>query len=213
MLLGLSANSPYWRGDATGLASTRMPLFRAFPRVGIPPYYEDRQEYAASVPKIGILLAYFHLHPGAATNLDAQTRHELGLMVKASSNEMATRFSRELGLRQIQDVLNAYQFYDPKQGGGIWVGKHYGQGSERIGDPLDDHYHAATVRQLLRYFLRLEQGTLVSPAASRESSRPAAVLRPPPKTSPGNGTGSTRLSSSVTTWPTPKASTPTTACG
>ena len=129
--------------------------------------HPDRQEYAASVPKIGILLAYFHLHPGAATNLDAQTRHELGLMVKASSNEMATRFSRELGLRQIQDVLNAYQFYDPKQGGGIWVGKHYGQGSERIGDPLDDHSHAATVRQLLRYFLRLEQGTLVSPAASR----------------------------------------------
>ena len=80
---------------------------------------------------------------------------------------MATRFSRELGLRQIQDVLNAYQFYDPKQGGGIWVGKHYGQGSERIGDQLDDHSHAATVRQLLRYFLRLEQGTLVSPAASR----------------------------------------------
>ena len=40
ILLALSANSPYWRSDATGLASTRMPIFRAFPRVGIPPHYE-----------------------------------------------------------------------------------------------------------------------------------------------------------------------------
>ena len=37
VLLGLSANSPFWRADTTGLASTRTPIFRAFPRVGIPP--------------------------------------------------------------------------------------------------------------------------------------------------------------------------------
>ncbi len=36
VLLGLSANSPFWRGDVTGLASTRTPIFRAFPRVGVP---------------------------------------------------------------------------------------------------------------------------------------------------------------------------------
>ena len=40
VLLALSANSPFWRADATGLASTRMPIFRAFPRVGIPPAYD-----------------------------------------------------------------------------------------------------------------------------------------------------------------------------
>lgn len=127
----------------------------------------DREEYAASVPKIGILLAYFQMHPEAATHLEAQTRHDLGLMTKASDNAMATKFSRELGLREIQAVLNAYRFYDTNHGGGIWMGKHYGQGGERIGSPLGDNSHAATVRQLLRFFLRLEQGTLVSPAASR----------------------------------------------
>jgi beta-lactamase class A len=47
------------------------------------------------------------------------------------------------------------------------VGKHYGAGSERYGDPLANHSHAATVRQLLRFYLLLEQGRLVSPAASR----------------------------------------------
>jgi beta-lactamase class A len=127
----------------------------------------DQQEYAASIPKIGILLAWFQLHPEAVTNLDSQTLHELGLMAKASNNEMAAKFSRELGLKQIQAVLNQYHLYDTNHGGGIWVGKHYGQSGERYGDPLADHSHAATVRQLLRFFLMLEQGRLVSPEASR----------------------------------------------
>jgi beta-lactamase class A len=129
--------------------------------------HPDRIDYAASVAKVGILLAYFQLRPEAATHLDPQTRHELGLMAKASSNEMAAKFSRELGLRQIQEVLNSYHFYDTNHGGGIWMGRHYGGGGERIGDPLSDNSHAATVRQLLRYFLLLEQGKLVSPEASK----------------------------------------------
>ncbi len=127
----------------------------------------DRGDYAASVPKIGILLAYFQLHPEAATNLDAQTRRELGEMIKISSNEMAAKYSQQLGLKTIQAVLDSYGFYDAKRGGGLWVGKHYGRGSERHGDPVGNNSHAATVRQLLRYSLLLEQGRLVSPAASK----------------------------------------------
>ena len=129
--------------------------------------HPDRVEYAASVVKIGILLAYFQLRPDAAQQLDPQTRHELGLMAKASSNEMAAKFSRELGLKQIQQVLDGYHFYDANRDGGLWVGRHYGQGGERYGDPVGDHSHAATVRQLLRFYLLLEQGRLVSPEASR----------------------------------------------
>src|SRR5262245_55745584 len=127
----------------------------------------DRGEYAASIPKIGILLTYFQVHPEAATNLNVQTRRELGLMAKASDNEMAAKFSRELGLKQIQAVLYSYHLYDTNHGGGIWVGKHYGKGDERYGDPIGNNSHAANVRQLLRYFLWLEQGKLVSPAASK----------------------------------------------
>lgn len=129
--------------------------------------HPDLEFYAASVPKVGILLAYFELHPEAATNLAAETRHELGLMIKASDNQMAAKFSRQLGLKQIQSVLDRYGFYDAQHGGGIWVGKHYGQGGERYGDTVADNSHAATVRQLLRYYLLLEQGKLVSPAASK----------------------------------------------
>ncbi len=130
--------------------------------------HPDREEYAASVPKIGILLAYFETHPEAVTNLAASTRFELGLMAKASSNEMAAKYSRELGLKQIQSILNKYRFYDAGRGGGIWVGKHYGKSDERYGDPVGDNSHAATIRQLLRYYLLLEQGRLVSPEASAQ---------------------------------------------
>ncbi len=127
----------------------------------------DEEDYAASVAKIGILLAYFQLHPEAATNLDAATRHELGLMAKISSNEMAAKFSRQMGLRQVQKVLDDYHLYDASHGGGLWVGKHYGVGGERIGDPIGNNAHAATVRQLLRFYLMLDQDQLVSPAASK----------------------------------------------
>ncbi len=127
--------------------------------------HPDRMEYAASVAKVGILLAYFQLHPQAATALDPQTRHELGMMAKISSNEMAAKFSQQMGLGQIQAVLNSYHFYDTNHGGGIWVGKHYGVGGERIGDPIGNNSHGATVRQLLRFWLLLEQDKLVSPEA------------------------------------------------
>jgi beta-lactamase class A len=127
--------------------------------------HPDRIEYGASIPKVGILLAYFQLRPSAA-NLFPATRHELGLMIKASSNEVATKFSRELGLSSIQQVLDSYGLYDPAHGGGIWMGKHYGQNTERIGDPIGDNSHSVTVRQLLRFYLLLEQGKLVSSEAS-----------------------------------------------
>jgi beta-lactamase class A len=127
----------------------------------------DRGDYAASVAKIGILFAYFQLHPEAATHLDDNARHELGQMAKLSSNEMAAKYSRQMGLTNIQRVLNEAGFYETNHGGGLWVGKHYGAGSERIGDPIGNNSHAATVRQVMRFFLMLEQGKLVSPAASK----------------------------------------------
>jgi beta-lactamase class A len=126
--------------------------------------HPDHIEYAASVAKVGILFAWFALHH----DVDAQTEHELGLMIKASSNEMAAKYSRAMGLAEIQRVLNANGFYDAAHGGGIWVGKHYGAGGERIGDPVANHSHAVTVRQLLRFYWLLSRGELVSPAASQK---------------------------------------------
>jgi beta-lactamase class A len=126
----------------------------------------DTEFYGASVPKIAILLAYFQLRFQNGAILDPNTQHELGLMIKASSNELAAKYSRLLGLKQIQQVLASCHLYDTQHGGGLWVGKHYGETGERIGSPVGDNSHAVTVRQLLRFYLWLEQGRLVSLEAS-----------------------------------------------
>ena len=52
VLLALSANSPFWRADATGLLSARTPIFRTFPRVGHP----------AALPRLGPLRERDRLH-------------------------------------------------------------------------------------------------------------------------------------------------------
>ena len=40
-LLALSASSPFWRGEPTGLSSSRQMVFAAFPRSGPPPRFKD----------------------------------------------------------------------------------------------------------------------------------------------------------------------------
>ena len=76
VLLGLSANSPFWRADATGMASTRTPIFRAFPRVGIPPAYDDWADYERRIEfmiQAGVIEDYTYLwhdvrpHPNFGT--------------------------------------------------------------------------------------------------------------------------------------------------
>jgi carboxylate-amine ligase len=63
-LLALSANSPFWRGELTGLASTRQMVFAAFPRSGVPPRFADYGEYAEVVgqlEKTGCIADYTHI--------------------------------------------------------------------------------------------------------------------------------------------------------
>jgi carboxylate-amine ligase len=48
-LLALSASSPYWQGEDTGLASYRMTIFDNLPRTGLPPRFTSWAEYERSV--------------------------------------------------------------------------------------------------------------------------------------------------------------------
>ncbi|MEM7232296.1 MAG: serine hydrolase, partial [Planctomycetota bacterium] len=127
----------------------------------------DATFYGASVPKICILLAY--LEQNSPTDIDAQTKLELELMIKRSDNDLSAKYSRLVGLQNIQNLQRSrkYKLYDEQAGGGLWSGKHYGQSQPRTGDPVHGYSHAANVRQCLRYFLLLEQGKLVSEASSK----------------------------------------------
>jgi carboxylate-amine ligase len=87
LLLGLSANSPFWRGQDSGFASVRTPIFSMFPRVGIPRRFGSYGEYVATVgellrlraiPEPGFLWWDARLQPRLGTVevrvMDAQTR-------------------------------------------------------------------------------------------------------------------------------------------
>jgi carboxylate-amine ligase len=94
LLLALSANSPFWRGNLTGMMSSRTPVFRAFPRAGIPPHYGTWEIYSHRVEQMmrgGAIEDYTYLwwdvrpHPNLGTVetriFDQQTtlEHTIGL--------------------------------------------------------------------------------------------------------------------------------------
>ena len=109
ILLALSTNSPFWRGRPTDLKSSRTPIFRLLPRVGIPPRFEDWDEYCArlqfmvdagAVPDYTYLWWDVRPHPNLGTvelrSCDAQTRLEhtiaLTALVQAMAKELAEHF-------------------------------------------------------------------------------------------------------------------------
>jgi carboxylate-amine ligase len=95
-LLALSASSPFWRGEATGLASSRQMVFSAFPRSGPPPRFRDYADYASVVGQLertGCIADYTHIwwdirpHPRLGTIeiriCDAVTRVEDAVAIAA----------------------------------------------------------------------------------------------------------------------------------
>jgi glutamate---cysteine ligase / carboxylate-amine ligase len=96
LLIALSANSPLWRGELTGLMSSRLPIFRAFPRVGLPPRFEDWGDFERRVETMvesGMIEDYTYLwydvrpHPRLGTieirAMDSQTRVEHTIALSA----------------------------------------------------------------------------------------------------------------------------------
>jgi carboxylate-amine ligase len=49
LLVALSANSPFWRGADTRLASTRSKIFEMFPRSGLPPAFDGWENFVRHV--------------------------------------------------------------------------------------------------------------------------------------------------------------------
>ncbi|MFC7553983.1 YbdK family carboxylate-amine ligase [Pseudoroseomonas wenyumeiae] len=49
LLLGLSASSPFWQGQETGLAAYRLSVFGEMPRTGLPDLFHDAEDYARYV--------------------------------------------------------------------------------------------------------------------------------------------------------------------
>ena len=130
----------------------------------------DRMVYAASLPKIAILLgAFVDIEEGRMV-LDSSTRKSLTQMVRVSSNQEATRMLNRVGKDHLLDILQSGKFnlYDPQVNGGLWVGKEYGKSPAFKRDPLHNLSHGATAMQVARFYYLLETGQLVNGGLSAE---------------------------------------------
>jgi carboxylate-amine ligase len=143
LLLALSANSPFWRGDDTGLASARMPIFRQFPRVGMPPAYDGWKDFEE---RIGFMVEsktiedYTYLwydvrpHPNFGTveirAMDGQTRIEhtlaLAALIQAMVKELAEHYEAGTELSRYP-----YEMLDENK----WLAARHGLGGSLVDLP------------------------------------------------------------------------------
>jgi glutamate---cysteine ligase / carboxylate-amine ligase len=105
LFLALSVNSPFWEGERTGLMSSRVPVFRGFPREGIPPHYGTWEIFSHRVEmmmRAGAIEDYTFLwwdvrpHPNLGTVetriFDQQTQVEHTVSLAALVTCLAHRF-------------------------------------------------------------------------------------------------------------------------
>lgn len=111
-MLALSANSPFWQGAETGLQSSRVKVFDAFPRSGMPPAFPGgwdeweallrRGKAIGRVPDHTYVWWDVRPHPEFGTVevriCDAQTRMPdtlaLAALIQATVAELGDRFER-----------------------------------------------------------------------------------------------------------------------
>jgi carboxylate-amine ligase len=158
ILLALSANSPFWRGQSTGLQSTRTPIFRAFPRVGIPPRYEDYADWSRRIEfmtSARVIRDYTYLwydvrpHPNFGTvevrAMDSQTRVEhtlaIAALIQAMVKELAEHYDEGKSLSRYP-----YEMLDENK----WLAARHGLEGELVDLPKTDRVGAAElVRRLM----------------------------------------------------------------
>jgi beta-lactamase class A len=129
----------------------------------------DFMMYAASLPKIAVLLAAMAQIAEGELELDAELRTLLEQMIRRSSNPATTEVMHRVGKENIARVLQEprYALYDAGHNGGLWVGKDYASKGLWKRDPIHDISHGATPMQVARFYYLLETERLVSPEHSR----------------------------------------------
>lgn len=157
ILLALSANSPFWRGAPSGLLSTRTPIFRTFPRVGIPPRYADFSDFQARVEfmvRSGAIDDYTYLwwdvrpHPNFGTVevrvMDSQTRlvHTASLtaLTQAMVKELCEHYEAGKELSRYP-----YELLDENK----WLAARYGLEGELVDLPSSERVTAIELARRL----------------------------------------------------------------
>lgn len=124
----------------------------------------DVMMYAASMPKlVGLLAAHQALADGSLADSPA-LQQDLAAMIRVSSNPAASAVFDRVGLTRLEAAVRApaHRFYDPARGGGLWMGRRYASGGPQRAEPMKGLFHAASARQLCRFYHLLATGRLVS---------------------------------------------------
>jgi len=126
--------------------------------------------YAASLPKIAVLLAAFQTFEDGGLEESPEVSADLEGMIRVSSNAAATRMIERLGFERIASVLTdpSHQLYDSQNGGGLWVGRAYAKGGGRKPDPILGLVHGANTVQVCRFYYLLATGRLLNQRRSQE---------------------------------------------
>ena len=126
--------------------------------------------YAASLPKIAILLAAMDAIEKGELKETGEIKKDMRLMISKSDNAASTRMIDRVGYEKLEAVMTdpKYAFYDEQKGGGLWVGKRYGSGGDTHREPLKNLSHAATATQVCRYYYLLAHGRLVNQKRSKQ---------------------------------------------
>jgi carboxylate-amine ligase len=157
LLLALSTNSPFWRGQATSWVSSRTPLFRLLPRVGIPPRFDGWHEYceriqfmveAGAIPDYTFLWWDVRPHPNLGTvevrSCDAQTRLEHTIAITALIQAMAKELSEHFEAGEELGTFPAELLEENK-----WLAARYGMQGELIDLPSSDRIPTADLARRL----------------------------------------------------------------
>ncbi|MBT8218383.1 MAG: class A beta-lactamase-related serine hydrolase [Bacteroidia bacterium] len=130
----------------------------------------NQMMYAASLPKIAILLTAMDALESGELKDTPEVRKDMRLMISKSNNQASTRMIDRLGYEKIEEVLTSsrYKLYDKAKGGGLWVGKRYAASGKKNPDPLKGLSHAATALQISRFYYLMLQGELVCRERSQE---------------------------------------------
>jgi len=130
----------------------------------------NQMMYAASLPKIAILLGAFERIERGDIKLDTKTHRQLVKMIRNSSNTAATAMLNKVGKQYLADLLESprYRLYDRERHGGLWVGKEYARSGAWKRDPLHNISHGATTFQVARFYYMLETAQLVNPELSKK---------------------------------------------
>jgi carboxylate-amine ligase len=174
-LLALSASSPFWRGEPTGLHSSRQMVFAAFPRSGPPPRFRDYADYAEVVGQLertGCVADYTHiwwdirLHPRLGTVevriCDAVTRLEDAVAIAAYCQALVKLYSERYETGQAIPSYHRILTSENK-----WLAARYGLEAP-VMDLASGRRNRVPVAQLVRRTLRELEPHAVDLGSDRE---------------------------------------------